>query len=123
MKKVILFFIIFTFILTCFYGCTFLDGKEYKEDIIYKLEESDEYIIIKEWSFLQAAGADFYYKKPWKKPIFIGGTNTYDCCFAPFEQGLYEITQDGDKIYISWCSDSANTDQSNWNTKEILLPR
>lgn len=122
MKKVILLFLIIVFISTCFYGCEFLDGREYKEDIIFQLEDSDAYIVIKEWSFLHAAGADFYYKKPWKKSIHIGGTNTYDCSFAPFEQGLYKISQAGDKLYISWCIDPKDTDRSNWKTKEILIP-
>lgn len=103
------------------YGCDTLE-REYKEDIVYELPDSENKIIIKEWEFLQGSGAEIYLKKGEENPVLLGKISCADDGFCPFEAGLYEITQDENSITVSWCYDPTNEDRSSWRSQSFELP-
>ena len=108
----------------CF--CLFLcgcgtSGREYKDDITFKLNDQDDVLIIKEWTYLLGSGADIYYKHGDDSPVFLGKTSGGDNGFCPFSEGLYEITQDKETVVISWCFKPSDNDRSHWQSKTFDL--
>ena len=96
--------------------------REYKEDIIYTLNDCEDSIIIKEWCFLLGSGAEIYYKESGKEPVLIGKTTGGDNGYCPFEDGQYSITQIGNSICVSWCFRPSNYNNAVWRTETFLLP-
>ena len=121
MNKFIMLLCLIFFVLTCLCGCG-QSEREYNVDIVYQLQDGTGVIIIKEWSFLLGSGAEIYFKQGDEKPVLIGKTTGADDGFCPFEEGLYEITQDENSICVSWCFDPSNDERSCWRSESFELP-
>lgn len=117
MKKLI--FVLCFCLLLC--GCK-TSVREYKEDITFQLQDKDDVLIIKEWTYLLGSGADIYYKHGDDAPVFLGKTSGADNGFCPFSEGLYEITEDGDTVIMSWCFKPSDNDRSHWHSESFKLP-
>lgn len=121
MNRAIITLLSLLLVLVCFFGCETLE-REYNDDIVYELENGSDVIIIKEWSFLLGSGAEIYYKAGDEKPVLLGQTTGGDDGFCPFEAGSYEIKQDGNSIYVSWCFNPSDNDRSHWRSENFDLP-
>lgn len=104
-------------------GCGPFPEREYREDLVVPLEEGPDAVVIKEWSFLLGSGADVYYRKGEEDPVLLGTTSGADDGFCPFENGLYEITKEGNTVRVSWCFDPGHgEDRSFWRSKTFDIP-
>ncbi len=122
MNKIITLLCLFFLVLMYLYGCGGSE-REYLEDIVYELEDSTGVIIIKEWCFLLGSGAEVYYKQGEKTAVLLGKTTGGDDGFCPFKEGMYEITQNGGSICVSWCFRPSNSNHSLWRSKSFDLPK
>jgi len=122
MNKLITLLCLFSITLACFCGCSTLE-REYNEDIVYELQNGTGFIIIKEWKFLMGSGAEIYHKQGNEAPVLLGETTGADDGFCPFEEGVYEITQDESSICVSWCFDPSNKDRSCWRSQSFDLSK
>lgn len=105
-----------------FGGCDVLGGREYKEDIHIPLETRQSEIIIKEWSWGLGSGFEVYYKEDGKE-VMLGESLAGDDGFCPFEEGLYQLTQDGNTVTIKWCFNPSEKNQPDkWRSKTFDLP-
>ena len=102
-------------------GCG-TSGREYKDDIVLQLQDKDDVLIIKEWTYLLGSGADIYYKHGDDAPVFLGKTSGGDNGFCPFSEGMYEISQDDDTVRISWCFKPSDSDRANRRSEYFKLP-
>ena len=102
-------------VLILFSGCSTLE-REYQEDLIVELG-ADEKLIIKEWSFLLGSGAELYYQREDRNPIFLGQTGGGDDGACPCSVGAYEITRDGNSVTIKW-----RFDADIWHSETFVLP-
>ena len=94
------------------------NSREYQEDIIVKLSDSNSAILIKEWTFLLESGAEIYFLQDEKK-IFLGETGSGDDGICSFQNGNYEILQNKDQsITVRW-----QLNKKIWNEKTFLLPQ
>ena len=119
MKKIVIYLCLSAVILACLCGCG-TSGREYKDDIEYKLIENDGVLIIKEWTFMLGSGAEIYYKNGGKTTL-LGNTTGADNGFCPFAEGMYEITESGNTVCVSWCFKPSDNDKSHWRTKTFEL--
>ncbi len=117
MKKLI--FVLCFCLLLC--GCG-TSGKEYKDDITYPLQDQNDVLIIKEWTYLLGSGADTYYKHGDDAPVFLGKTSGGDNGFCPFSEGLYDITEEDENVKILWCFKPSDSDRANWRSEYFQLP-
>lgn len=101
-------------------GCA-SDEREFLEDVVVTLEDSSEKIIIKEWRFLLGSGAEVYYQKDSSEPVLLGKTTGGDDGFCPFNEGLYELTQDGNSVTIKWSFNPSDS-KDKWRSKTFNLP-
>ncbi len=121
MKKTAAFLCAVILGLACLCGCSAFE-REYHDDLVYELEDGES-VIIKEWSFLLGSGAEIYFQKGDEEPVLLGKTTGGDDGFCSFKEGLYEITQDGNTISVSWCFNPSNNDPSQWRSESFDLPR
>ena len=121
MNKIIVYIFLLITVLTCFCACG-RSGREYKGYITFQLQDTDDVLIIKEWTYLLSSGADIYYKHGDDAPVFLGKTSGGDNGFCPFSEGMYEITEDGDAVKISWCFKPSDSDRANWRSEYFQLP-
>jgi hypothetical protein len=117
-SKVILWCLV---VLLVFCGCD--SGRVYHDDLYITLQDESEKLIIKEWSFLLGSGAEVYYQKNDDEPTLLGKSTGGDDGFCPFNEEMYEITQDGTSVTVKWCFDPSNNDVSNWPSQTFELPR
>lgn len=117
MRKLI--FVLCFCLLLC--GCA-ASGREYKDDITFQLHNKDDVLIIKEWTYLLGSGAEIYCKHKDDAPVFLGKISGADNGFCPFSEGLYEITEDGDSVCVSWCFRASDNDRSHWKSKTFEFP-
>ena len=103
-----------------FAGCN-SNGREYYPDIVIDLQNPGEKIIIKEWRFLMGSGAEVYYVKDSAKPVLLGKTTGGDDGFCPFNEGLYEVSQEDGTVTVKWCFQPSSPDRSNWKSKTFNL--
>ena len=96
--------------------------REYHEDITVTLQDSSEKIIVKEWCYLMGSGAEVYYQKGGAEPILLGKTTGGDDGFCPFQEGLYEITENGRSVTVKWCFNPSDGDKTNWRSESFDLP-
>ena len=101
-------------------GCAPME-REYHADLVVPLQDPSEQLVIKEWSFLQGSGAEVYYQKDGAEPVLLGKTTGGDDGFCPFREGLYEITQDGSALTVSWCFHPSDNDKTNWRSETFDL--
>ena len=120
MKKTVIYICLLTMIIACFCGCG-KSGKEYKEDIIYQLQNREGALIIKEWTYLLGSGAEIYYNNG-KTSVLLGETTGGDNGFCPFAEGSYEIKEYGDSVCVSWCFRASDNDRSHWKSKTFEFP-
>ncbi len=98
-----------------FAGCN-ASGRDYHEDIILPLENSDGELVIKEWSFLMGSGAEIYYRSAGEM-VLLGKTAGADDGYCPFADGKYSISEDGNTITVRWLSSS-----DIWGEEQFTLP-
>lgn len=118
--KSIALFVSLIFSVACFVGCT-SSQRDYHDDIVVTLENTNDRIIIKEWQYLLGSGAEIYYQKESDTPVLLGKTSGGDDGFCPFNEGLYEINKDGDTVTVKWCFDPSDNDKSNWRSKTFEI--
>ena len=82
----------------------------YNEDISVKLPDSDVQLVIKEWRTLKTSGAYIYVKEPIGKTL-IGSTWGGDDGYCYFENGGYEIVNNGDGTFTIILRDSTNSEE------------
>ena len=102
-------------------GCAPME-REYHADLVIALQDPSEQLVIKEWSFLQGSGAEVYYQKDGTDLVLLGKTTGGDDGFCPFQEGLYEVTQDGIALTVRWCFHPADKDKTHWHSKTFDLP-
>ncbi|MBR6535058.1 MAG: hypothetical protein IKT65_05720 [Clostridia bacterium] len=83
----------------CIIGCGETE-RDYYDDIVIALQEPSEKIIIREWRYLLGSGSDIYYQKDNSDALLLGKTTGADDGFCPFNEGLYELTQNGNEITV-----------------------
>lgn len=101
-------------------GCAPME-REYHADLVIALQDPSEQLHIKEWSFLQGSGAEIYYQKDGAELVLLGRTTGGDDGFCPFQEGLYEVTQDGGALTVRWCFQPSDKDKSHWNSERFDL--
>lgn len=62
-----------------------------------------------------------YYQKDDSEPFLLGKTTGGDDGFCPFDEGLYELTQDGEAVTLKWCFNPSD-DKDKWHSKTFNLP-
>ncbi|MBO5648551.1 MAG: hypothetical protein J6S76_01395 [Clostridia bacterium] len=92
-------------------------GRDYHDDLVVALSDTEHILIIKEWSFLLGSGADIYYQIRDARPILLGTTTGGDDGACPFSLGQYEVIHDGSTVTLRWRF-SGNI----WREKEFILP-
>ena len=96
--------------------------RQYNEDIVLPLNDPSEKIIIKEWTFLSGSGAEIYYQSDKTSPVLLGKTTGADYGFCPFNEGLYELTQEDGAVTIKWAFRGSDEDKRNWRSVTFYLP-
>lgn len=91
--------------------------REYREDLVIRLEDRDAEIVIREWSFLLGSGAEVYYRENGKETK-LGTTGGADDGYCPFAAGKYEFTQDGNTITLKWFFNTPDI----WHDETFELP-
>ena len=109
-------FLLAVLLIFSFYGCDSTE-REYYPDIVIELQNPSEKIIIKEWRFLLGSGADVYYQKDDAALVLLGKTTGGDDGFCPFNEGLYEISQNGSSVTLKWAFRHSDSDKSDWKSK------
>ncbi len=117
-KRKTLFIVICLLISFVFNGCFY--EREYRDDICVKLENSQAEIIIREWSFLSGSGAEIYYKYD-DEEILLGKIQGGDDGYCPFEDGLYSVEVDDNKLAIEWCRFPSDKEKP-WEQQVFELP-
>ena len=92
-----------------------------EKDIVYPLQDPEEKLVIREWSYLTGSGAEIYFQRGEEKPILIGQTNGEEND-TPFKDGAFEIIQNGRFIEVSWRFRASRPDRSHWRTNSFELP-
>lgn len=103
------------YIAVCLSAANNITSRIYKDDIIIQMEDRQAEIIIREWTYLLASGAEVYYKKDGKE-VKIGQLLGGDDGFCPFEAGLYSVDIDENKLIIEWCRFS----NGEYDSKKVL---
>lgn len=101
-----------------FSGC--FNGRDYRDDICIKLENSSAEIIIREWSFLLGSGAEIYYKHD-DEEILLGQIQGGNNGYCPFEDGLYSVEVDNNQLTIEWCKFPSDKEKP-WDQEVFELP-
>ncbi len=110
---VIILSIVFILLLT---SCSVLGEREYYDDIIIELDNTDGQIVIKEWSYLLGSGAEVYYLKN-KKETLLGKISGADDGWYPFKAGQYTVEVTENIINIKWLKKN-----DAWVTDSFTLP-
>lgn len=94
------------------------EAAEYKDDIIVTVPDSDETLVIKEWTFLLSSGAEIYLQKD-NRLILLGETDGADDGYCPFADGKYQIINNKDgTITVKWLFNIAE-DTEIWHEKQF----
>ncbi len=95
---------IFLFILFLLTSCGNKDSFEkiYEPDLRIEIPNSDDFIVIKEWSLLLAGGSDIYFENKNGEQTLIGETSGTDDGYKPFKNGKYEITWGDNNVTLSY---------------------
>ena len=94
-------------------------SRNYRDDIVVELENTDLTLVIKEWYWGLGSGATIYYidERGREKELTnkVGGG---DDGFCPFANGEYEIIENGDgTITVKWYNGAV------WREKIVELPK
>ena len=76
--------------------------KDYQEDLIIAVPDSEVQIVIKEWSWLQGSGAQVYQLRNGSE-VYLGDAGGADDGYCPFANGEYEIVNNQDGTFtLKW---------------------
>ena len=90
------------------------------EDVVVPLQDPEEKLIIKEWTYSVGSGAEIYYQRGEEKPVMIGqASSDLD---TPFKDGAFEIIQNGRSIEIRFRFRASEPDRSQWRSITLELP-
>ncbi len=83
-------------------SCSCTSERDYYDDIVIELDDTDGEIIIREWSFLLGSGAEIYYRKDNREDL-LGEIRGADDGWCPFKAGEYEVNVTDGVLSITWC--------------------
>ncbi len=102
MKKLYIFLLILFLFTSCASSEEQVTYDMYEPDLKISIPDSDDFIVIKEWSFLLGGGADVYFEDSNGTQTFIGKTSGTDDGYKPFKHGEYELTWGDNSVTISY---------------------
>ncbi len=105
MKKFLLLLIIFLLLTSC--STSSEPEKYYEPDLKIEIPNSEDFIVIKEWSFLLGGGSDIFFESKDGTQTQIGSTTTDDG-YKPFKAGKYETTWGDNSVTFKYDFGSGN---------------
>ena len=86
-----------------------LGEKDYLDDLYVKIPSTDSEILIKEWQYLFANGAEAYYVSPEGKKLKLPGElSGGDDGYCPFRDGKYSIEYNSGNVTVRWSFDGSD---------------
>ena len=80
-----------------------IEWKDYQDDLEIQSPNGEYTLIIKEWSFLLAGGAEIYCSKNGGKAQMLGGVSSDDAA-QPFYNGYDTVEWEENTVLIRYCS-------------------
>lgn len=93
-----------------------MPDREYLPDLVIPLEGRTGQIVIKEWRFLLASGAEIYYEDGGKLTL-LGSAGGGDDGYCPFAAGKYTLSLEENVLLIRW-----HAMDDVWREKRLPLP-
>ncbi|MFA5561811.1 MAG: hypothetical protein WDA00_04145 [Eubacteriales bacterium] len=89
---------------------------------MYRIDQTDTHLVIKEWSWGPASGADIYYRNEQGKERLLGKTDGGANGYCPFADNQYEIINHGDKTFTVRWSARQGASPEDWKEQNFTIP-
>ncbi len=120
---IVIFIIIAVILVALWFYVMTSEWRDFKDDLITAIPDSEDCIVVREWSFLLGSGAEIYYRYSNGKEVRIGNAGGGDDGYLPFARETYKVQFQSDSVTFDWCWQYyRENDSKYWKSTTLQFP-